>query len=269
MPPYQLPPRPASLEACATSSKTSYLSHLQAISEDTVSYASSTTLTSFGHDSLCDTLFDTDISPNMGNDLHWSQKFVGYSTTPKPTKGSSQEEWLRLHSPDQVKVDKEFSLSSSTQALHLWRAVRQVLACREAMWEELEDRLVNSPHELQKLGWKPYSGDIKSTDAQQSNRSQFEDLMFLYEQCVDRPSPMCFICEVTFLSDMEIRLALGNSLEKLGWSRPTEDVLTKSEIYRQERLYRAIEDAQARGEDSTENTVCRVARAIFGFKSNV
>lgn len=68
------------------------------------------------------------------------------------------------------------SLSERSLAMHLYRSHQSVLACQEAMWEELDDRIRNRKEELLPLGW---SDDEELEELQ--NRKKFERLIERYK----------------------------------------------------------------------------------------
>jgi len=63
--------------------------------------------------------------------------------------------------------------------MHLYRSYQSVLACKEAMWEELKDRLRNRREELEPYGWDHDEelGELKS-------RKRFEKLIDRFKRCV-------------------------------------------------------------------------------------
>ena len=67
------------------------------------------------------------------------------------------------------------SLSERSLAMHLYRSYQSVLACQEAMWEELDDRIRNRKEELLPFGW---SDDEELEELQ--NRTKFERLIERY-----------------------------------------------------------------------------------------
>lgn len=71
------------------------------------------------------------------------------------------------------------SLNERSLAMHLYRSYQAVLACQEAIWEELKDRLRNRPDELKSFGWDDDEdlGELKS-------RTRFERLIDLYRRLV-------------------------------------------------------------------------------------
>jgi hypothetical protein len=63
-------------------------------------------------------------------------------------------------------------LSERSLAMHLHRAYHDILACQEAMWEELKDRLRNKKDQLKHYGW---DDDEELEELQ--NRKRFELLI--------------------------------------------------------------------------------------------
>lgn len=66
-------------------------------------------------------------------------------------------------------------LSQRSLAMHLYRNFQAVLACQEAMWEELKDRIRNKKDELMSFGWD----DDEELEELQS-RKKFERLIERY-----------------------------------------------------------------------------------------
>lgn len=69
-------------------------------------------------------------------------------------------------------MDRLMTLSERSLAMHLYRSYQSVLACQEAMWEELMDRVWNRKEELVPFGWD----DDEELEELQS-RKKFEKLM--------------------------------------------------------------------------------------------
>jgi hypothetical protein len=69
------------------------------------------------------------------------------------------------------------SLSERSLAMHLYRSYQSVLACQEAMWEELDDRIRNRKEELLPFGW---CDDEELEELQ--NRTKFERLIERYRK---------------------------------------------------------------------------------------
>jgi len=63
--------------------------------------------------------------------------------------------------------------------MQLYRSYQSVLACQEAMWEELKDRIRNKKDELVAFGWE----DDEELEELQS-RKKFEKLIERYESYV-------------------------------------------------------------------------------------
>lgn len=66
-------------------------------------------------------------------------------------------------------------LSQRSLAMHLYRNFQAVLACQEAMWEELKDRIRNKKDDLMSFGWD----DDEELEELQS-RKKFERLIERY-----------------------------------------------------------------------------------------
>ena len=77
------------------------------------------------------------------------------------------------------------SLSERSLAMQLYRSYQSVLACQEAMWEELKDRIRNKKDELIAFGWE----DDEELEELQS-RKKFEKLIERYESYVFSPFPI-------------------------------------------------------------------------------
>ena len=67
------------------------------------------------------------------------------------------------------------SLTERSLAMHLYRNYQAVLACQEAMWEELKDRIRNRRDELLLFGWD----DDEELEELQS-RKKYERLLERY-----------------------------------------------------------------------------------------
>ena len=72
-------------------------------------------------------------------------------------------------------LDRLSSLSERSLAMHLYRSYQSVLACEEAMWEELKDRLLNRKEELLQFGWDD-DEDLEELES----RKKFERLVDRY-----------------------------------------------------------------------------------------
>jgi hypothetical protein len=61
---------------------------------------------------------------------------------------------------------------------------------------------------------------------------------------------------------------LSSWMSELGFARPADDILSRSEFYQKERLYFALEEAHRLGLDviKSDDQPCRVVRAMFGVK---
>ncbi|KAJ3503452.1 hypothetical protein NLJ89_g8425 [Agrocybe chaxingu] len=77
--------------------------------------------------------------------------------------------------PSLFPLEQLASLSERSLAMHLYRSFQSVLACQEAMWEELKDRIRNRRRELLPFGWE----DDEELEELQS-RKKFERLIERY-----------------------------------------------------------------------------------------
>jgi hypothetical protein len=68
-------------------------------------------------------------------------------------------------------------LSERSLAMQLYSSYQLVLACQEAMWEELKDRIRNRREELVHLGWD----DDEELDEYPESRKKFEKLIERYQ----------------------------------------------------------------------------------------
>ncbi|EIN13950.1 hypothetical protein PUNSTDRAFT_58022 [Punctularia strigosozonata HHB-11173 SS5] len=128
--------------------------------------------------------------------------------------------------------------------MHLYKVVQDVLACQEAMWEELKSRILNRKGTLKAFGWD----DDEELEELQSRR-KFEILIERYQ------------------SDMRVRISLWSSLTDMGWTFPIREQLSKAEHLEEERVRRDLLEAIRRhGRDSVSDRPCRNMKAFFGYK---
>jgi len=140
------------------------------------------------------------------------------------------------------------SLGTHTLAMHLRTAYMSVVAIREPMWDELLDRIRNKVGSLNELGWDT---DDEINDLS-SMRKRFD---VLFER---------------FVSDMEARTNIGNSLESvLGWKTPRRDPLTKAELVEEERIHQAMWEARQNAslEELHTQKPSRSVRVLVGRKA--
>lgn len=78
-----------------------------------------------------------------------------------------------------IPMHELMSLAPDTLASQLYRAYESVLACQEAMWEQLRDCIRNRPHELKALGW-----DDDEELEEMKTRKKFETLIQRYREYV-------------------------------------------------------------------------------------
>lgn len=204
----------------------------------------------------------TDPGPASTADF-WGPPLTGISKESGLFSEYTQTHWKRVYSSNLVRIDKELSFVTRTLPVHLWMALQTVSACKEAMWEELENLLITHPEQLERLGWllirnssapKDHAYVVEEgmeSSIRRKNRSQFEELFDRY----------CY--------DMNLRISTVSSLEDLGWSRPASDPRSQAELLQIERLHEAYEEAREKGLDSIDDTVCRVIRLIVGYRGDV
>jgi hypothetical protein len=158
------------------------------------------------------------------------------------------------------------ALAPETMATQLYRAYSGVLACQEAMWEELKDRLRNRPEELRALGWD----DDEELEELQGRRKKFETLLQRYREYVMFTSQFIYGMDIhgvcNFHSDMHYRVAFWYSWTKLGWQLPAQGPLTRAEIIEEDRLRQAMLDARKFAREEDTQTPCRSIRVIVGIK---
>ncbi|THV07518.1 S-adenosyl-L-methionine-dependent methyltransferase [Dendrothele bispora CBS 962.96] len=142
-----------------------------------------------------------------------------------------------------VDVDKLRSLNQRSLAMHLYRSFQAVLACQEALWEELKDRLRNRREELEPYGWE----DDEEFEEPQ-NRNKFEQILERYR------------------TDMFQRVALWNSLHDIGWMLPSREPLSRAELIEEERMREAMLEARQNAPQEDLQTPCRSVRVLIGFK---
>ncbi|GLB35880.1 putative O-methyltransferase [Lyophyllum shimeji] len=134
-------------------------------------------------------------------------------------------------------------LSERSLAMHLYRSYQSVLACEEAMWEELKDRIRNRRDELLPFGW---DDDEELEELQ--NRKKFERLVERYR------------------SDMQARVSLWCSLAGIGWPFPTREPLSKAELIEEERIRESLLRARQYMSEEDRQTPCRAVRVLVGYK---
>lgn len=140
-------------------------------------------------------------------------------------------------------MEQLLDLSQRSLAMHLYRNYQAVLACQEAMWEELKDRIRNKKDELILFGWD----DDEELEELQS-RKKFERLIERYR------------------SDMQARVSIWCSLDDLGWPLPVREPLSKAELIEEERLRESMLEARKRATPDEMQIPCRAVRVIVGYK---
>ncbi|KAF9486316.1 hypothetical protein BDN70DRAFT_902479 [Pholiota conissans] len=134
-------------------------------------------------------------------------------------------------------------LNDRSLAMQLYRAYQGVLACREAMWEELKDRIRNRKDELLPFGWE----DDEELEELQSRKK--------FEKLIDR-----------YRSDMEARVSFWCSLETIGWPLPAKEPLSKAELIEAQRLRESMIEARKQATMAEMMIPCRSVRVIVGYK---
>lgn len=133
-------------------------------------------------------------------------------------------------------------MDAHTLFFQLRRAVGQVFAVKEAMWEELREMIEQDVETLFAYGWEPMDLDPESS------RHKFDAMMEQYK------------------NDMQMRMSLWHAVEKTGWKAPRRDPLTKPELLEQKRLREAIAVAQETGKMQDMGGPCRSLRLLTGVK---
>ncbi|TFK36969.1 hypothetical protein BDQ12DRAFT_686169 [Crucibulum laeve] len=135
------------------------------------------------------------------------------------------------------------ALSERSLAMHLYRSYQSVLACQEAMWEELKDRIRNRKEELAAFGW---DDDEELEELQ--NRKKFETLIDRYRK------------------DMQARVSLWCSLTERGWPSPVREPLSKAELIEEERIRDGMLEARRFASTEDLQVPCRALRVLVGYK---
>ncbi|CAA7265898.1 unnamed protein product [Cyclocybe aegerita] len=145
--------------------------------------------------------------------------------------------------PSLFPLEQLASLSERSLAMHLYRSFQSVLACQEAMWEELKDRIRNRRRELLPFGWE----DDEELEELQS-RKKFERLIERYR------------------SDMYARVSLWSSLDSFGWPLPAREPLSKAELIEEDRLRESMIEARKSATVEEMQIPCRAVRVVMGYK---
>ncbi|KAF9535677.1 S-adenosyl-L-methionine-dependent methyltransferase [Crepidotus variabilis] len=135
------------------------------------------------------------------------------------------------------------TLSERSLAMQLYRSYQAVLACEEAMWEELKDRIRNRRDELIPFRWD----DDEELEELQS-RNKFEKLIERYR------------------TDMQTRISFWCSLEDFGWESPAREPLSKAELVEEERLRECMIEARKQATMEELLSTCRSVRVAIGQK---
>ncbi|KIY67197.1 hypothetical protein CYLTODRAFT_376545 [Cylindrobasidium torrendii FP15055 ss-10] len=141
------------------------------------------------------------------------------------------------------------SLDERSLAMHLFKSYQVVLASREALWEELQERIQSRKHELAPFGWDSHENfDVDGPRDPQRERRKFEMI-------VDR-----------YAKDMQTRVSLWCSLHNIGWPFPAREPLSKAELIEEERLRDAMTEARQYAPPEDLRLPCRTIRILVGYK---
>ncbi|KAG1885491.1 hypothetical protein F4604DRAFT_1726396 [Suillus subluteus] len=142
-----------------------------------------------------------------------------------------------------IPLDEIDKLDERSLAMQLYWSYQSVLACQEAMYEELLDRTRNRTGQLTEWGW-----DTDQELSELESRTKFEILIDRYKR------------------DMQARISLWCSLAELGWSVPPREAMSKAELVEEERLYRAMLEARQFASEEDLYTPSRSVRILVGYK---
>ncbi|KAG6901217.1 hypothetical protein C0995_015205 [Termitomyces sp. Mi166 len=170
------------------------------------------------------------------------------STKPQPFSrflldGSLSESEIATLPRSLFPLEQLEALSERSLAMHLYRSYQSVLACQEAMWEELKDRIINRKEELTPYGW-----DDDEELEELKNRKKFERLVERYK------------------SDMQARISLWCSVTGIGWEFPARESLSKAELIEEERIRESLLEARRFVSDDERQVPCRSLRVLVGYK---
>jgi len=161
-----------------------------------------------------------------------------------------------------IPVERLASLSERSLAMHLYRSYQSVLACEEAMWEELKDRIRNRKNELLPFGW-----DDDEELEELESRKKFERLVNRYRSLVHLACALFVVYALTpTLRDMKARVSHWCSLENLGWPLPCREPLTKAELIEENRIREDMIEARKHATVEELQIPCRSVRVVLGYK---
>jgi hypothetical protein len=178
---------------------------------------------------------------------------VVLDTTVDPGAAEGKELWIKFYGQESIKIrDDHPGLDDNTMEMQLRRAFLSVLACREAMWDELQIRPQKRPGELRRLGWE--LDDKESKDFLRGEAS----MRALSGRC---PPARVFADNVPG-SDMCVRVSLRRRLAEAGCIEPSSLIISKERAMRA-RLACAL--AKRPLQDESEG-VCRRLCQCYGRK---
>ncbi|KAI0094104.1 hypothetical protein BDY19DRAFT_902763 [Irpex rosettiformis] len=141
------------------------------------------------------------------------------------------------------RVDRVQEMGEGALFMHLYQAARMVYAAKEAMWEELIDRVDKKDPKLAVYGWKT----VKDYWLEESRR-KFEGLFEGYEH------------------DMRLRLSFWHLLLRCGYMLPTQRALSGPEQEEENKLRQAILEARKQATEEEFSTPVRSFRLLIGVK---
>ncbi|KAF8513457.1 hypothetical protein JB92DRAFT_2790134 [Gautieria morchelliformis] len=174
-----------------------------------------------------------------------------------------------------VKPGVSVNVSDRSLSLQLTAVSRRILACKEAMWEELRRRLLlrraGGRDSLHGLGWDDEtdangnSGEAGRGHAQ--GRGRRDGAGWCEAKELERARVLFDELTARFERDMRYRSALPDALETtLRWSRPAPSPMSKHERAQEAEVERAIADAARAAEEEEAPQCLRSFRAFVGYK---
>ncbi|KAF8346913.1 S-adenosyl-L-methionine-dependent methyltransferase [Amanita rubescens] len=141
-----------------------------------------------------------------------------------------------------IPLDRLDALNERSLSMQLYKSYQTVLACQEAMWDELMFRLSNKKDELSLLGWNDKElGELHA-------RQKFEMLLG------------------RFRSDVQARLAMWSSLTECGFDLPRQEPLSKVEYMKEFQRRKYLMEACEKAAVEEAQEPCRTLRVLIGYK---
>ncbi|PFH49806.1 hypothetical protein AMATHDRAFT_62438 [Amanita thiersii Skay4041] len=158
--------------------------------------------------------------------------------------GLAMREGEKMGQPSSlVPLDQLKRLDDRSLAMHLYRSYQSVLACQEAMWDELKYRLHHRKEELIRYGWD----DDEELEELQTRKK--------FEKLIER-----------FQSDIHARLSLWSSLTECGFEVPPREPLSKAEYIEELRRRECLVEACKLATAEELQEPCRTLRVLVGYK---